>query len=63
MVLIRDPKLVKQMAVKDFDYFMDHRVIITEDIDPMFGKALVSLKGQKWKGNLKSSYYFKMCIL
>lgn len=40
---------MKQLAVKDFEYFTDHRVIITEEIDPMFGKSLVSLKGQKWK--------------
>lgn len=51
VVLIRDPKLIKHLAVKDFEYFMDHRVVITEDIDPLFGKSLVSLKGQKWKGN------------
>lgn len=46
---MRDPEIVKQLTVKDFDYFMDHRAIFTEDTDPMFGKALGSLKGQKWK--------------
>lgn len=50
--LVRDPQLIKQMAVKDFDYFMDHRVIISEDVDALFGKALISLTGQKWKGTL-----------
>lgn len=50
VVGIRDPKIVKQLAVKDFDYFSDHRVIITEDIDPWFGKILISLQGQRWKG-------------
>ncbi|CRL06050.1 CLUMA_CG019295, isoform A [Clunio marinus] len=25
VLFLRDPKIVKQMAVKDFDYFMDHR--------------------------------------
>lgn len=48
--MIRDPKLIKLLAVKEIDHFTDHRVVITEDIDPMFGKALISLKGQKWKG-------------
>ena len=28
---------------------MDHRVLITEEVDPLFGKNLVSLSGQKWK--------------
>ena len=48
--IVRDPQLIKQLTVKDFDSFSDHRVFITEDIDVLFGKALISLKGQKWKG-------------
>lgn len=48
--MVRDPKLIKQLAVKDFDYFMDHRTLINEDMDPLFGKALFSIKGQKWRG-------------
>jgi hypothetical protein len=38
------------MAVKDFDYFMDHRSVITEDIDPIIGNLLTAMTGQKWKG-------------
>ncbi|XP_070502406.1 probable cytochrome P450 9f2 [Chironomus tepperi] len=49
VVLIRDPQIIKQLTIKDFDHFMDHRVLITEDIDPLFGKNLVSLTGDKWK--------------
>lgn len=49
VVLLRDPKMIKHLTVKDFDNFMDHRVLMTEDIDPLFGKNLVSLSGQKWK--------------
>lgn len=49
---IRDPKLVKKLAVKDFDNFLDHRVFIDEDADKMFGKSLVSLQGQKWRGKV-----------
>lgn len=49
IVFLKDPKLIKRLAVKDFDYFMDHRSIITEDADPMFGKTLVALQGQKWR--------------
>nr|ARO50431.1 cytochrome P450 [Chironomus tentans] len=47
--IVRDPQLIKQLTVKDFDSFSDHRVFITEDIDVLFGKALISLQGQKWK--------------
>lgn len=49
VVSIMDPKLVKLLTVKDFEYFQDHRVVITEDIDPMFGKLLTAMTGQKWK--------------
>lgn len=56
VVMIRDPKLIKLLAVKEIDHFMDHRVVITEEIDPMFGKALLSLKGQKWKGEKTISF-------
>lgn len=40
VALIRDPKIAKLLAVKDFDHFMDHRSVISEDVDPMFGKIL-----------------------
>lgn len=45
--LIRDPKLLKKLAVKDFDYFMDHRKFID---DPLLGRGLFLLTGQEWKG-------------
>jgi hypothetical protein len=48
--VIYDPKIVKQLTVKDFDSFQDHRVMLTEDIDPIMGNMLTSLTGQKWKG-------------
>lgn len=47
--LIRDPELIKQMAVKDFDHFLDHRVNLEEDQDPLFGRNLFALKGQRWR--------------
>lgn len=47
--MIRDPEIVKMLAIKDFDFFSDHRVIIDEHSDPLFGKSLFSLKGQKWR--------------
>ncbi|XP_059611831.1 uncharacterized protein LOC132258517 [Phlebotomus argentipes] len=47
--LLRDPKMIKQMAVKDFDHFLDHRLNLEEKHDPLFGRNLLSLKGQKWR--------------
>lgn len=49
VLMIRDPEMIKNICVKNFNHFTDHTTIITEDIEPLFGKNLVSLKGKKWK--------------
>ncbi|XP_055699431.1 uncharacterized protein LOC129799506 [Phlebotomus papatasi] len=49
LFLVRDPELIKQIAVKDFDHFLDHRLNLDETHDPLFGRNLLSLKGQRWK--------------
>lgn len=48
-IMIKDLDLVKRITVKDFEYFLDHRVFIDEKLDPFFGRNLFSLKGQEWK--------------
>lgn len=48
-LVIRDPELIKQITIKDFDHFMDHRGVIPDEGEPIFKKNLISLKGQKWK--------------
>ncbi|XP_063916556.1 cytochrome P450 9e2-like [Zophobas morio] len=47
-LLLKDPDLIKQITVKDFDHFLDHRNFIPEDCDPLWGKNLVALSGKKW---------------
>ncbi|KAJ6633344.1 Cytochrome P450 9e2 [Pseudolycoriella hygida] len=47
--IVRDPKLLKKLTVKDFDSFPDHRMFLSEEADPLFGRALFSLQGQKWR--------------
>lgn len=47
--MIRDPELIKKLAIKEFDHFQDHKSVIGGDVDPMMGSTLISLKGQKWK--------------
>ncbi|XP_069676321.1 cytochrome P450 9e2-like [Periplaneta americana] len=49
IVLLRDPDLIKTVTVKDFDNFTDHRAIVTEDSDPLWGKGIFNLQGQQWK--------------
>lgn len=34
--LIRDPEILKHLAVKEFDSFPEHRSVIDEEIDPVF---------------------------
>lgn len=49
VVMLRDPELIKAIAVKDFEYFMDHRSILPEDGEPVWSRGLFSLKGQRWR--------------
>lgn len=48
-LVLNDVDLIKQITIKDFNYFTDRRIFVTEKIDPLFGKSLFSLTGQKWK--------------
>lgn len=48
-LMLRDLDLIKKITVKDFDHFMDRTVQVTEDVEPIFGKNLASLTGQKWR--------------
>uniref|UniRef100_A0A6E8W4G3 Cytochrome P450 n=1 Tax=Anopheles coluzzii TaxID=1518534 RepID=A0A6E8W4G3_ANOCL len=53
-VLLRDPDCVKQIGVKDFDYFTDHTPFLPNESDigqsdNMFLNSLFMLRGQKWR--------------
>lgn len=47
MLLLREPELVKQICIKDFDTFSEHRTIVTDDADPLWSKNLFALKGMQ----------------
>ncbi|KAF5308069.1 hypothetical protein FQR65_LT06444 [Abscondita terminalis] len=48
-LMIRDPDLLKQIFVKDFEVFPDHRPFIESDVDPVWSKNLFAMPGdQKW---------------
>ncbi|XP_066251298.1 cytochrome P450 9e2-like [Euwallacea similis] len=50
LFLVRDPELIKQLAIKDFDHFTDHQgFAISEDVEPLWSKNLFSLQGHRWK--------------
>ena len=51
---LRDPEVIKQIAIKDFDHFVNHRSIFTDDDDTdhstnLFGASLFLMKDGKWK--------------
>ncbi|XP_036143624.1 cytochrome P450 9e2-like isoform X2 [Monomorium pharaonis] len=48
-VLLRDPKLIKEIMVRDFEHFPDHRPVFDESVDPLFSKSLSALRGDRWR--------------
>lgn len=46
---IRDLDLIKQVTVKDFDYFIDHSVLVSREADNFMGANLLALKGNEWR--------------
>nr|XP_012230874.1 PREDICTED: cytochrome P450 9e2-like [Linepithema humile] len=48
-ILLRDPELIKDIMVKDFEHFPDHRSFVDEEVDPLFAKNIFALRGDRWK--------------
>lgn len=46
IVQIRDIALIKKIAVKDFEHFLDHNTIVKEEYDSIFGRNVFSLRGK-----------------
>nr|XP_034180232.1 cytochrome P450 9e2-like [Osmia lignaria] len=49
ITVLRDPELIKTVTIKYFDHFPDHRSFVTEEMDPIFGKNVFSLTGDRWR--------------
>lgn len=47
--MIRDVELIKQIAIKDFDYFVNHSFYVDDNHDPFFGRSLFVLRDQRWR--------------
>jgi hypothetical protein len=43
--MVCDPEMIKCITTKDAEYFLEHRSTISEDVDPIVGRGLVSLEG------------------
>lgn len=50
---INDPKIAKIIAIKDFDHFVDRRTLVDENVDKLFGKSILNMKGERWRGEYK----------
>jgi len=48
-VLVRDPELIRDIMVKDFEYFPDHQNIFDESLEPLLDKNIFSLRGDRWR--------------
>uniref|UniRef100_A0A6P7H0G8 Cytochrome P450 9e2-like n=1 Tax=Diabrotica virgifera virgifera TaxID=50390 RepID=A0A6P7H0G8_DIAVI len=49
VLMIKDPKLLKQITVKEFDHFANHKAVIPEGADSLWSNNLLSLKDERWK--------------
>jgi cytochrome P450 len=47
--LVRDPELVKNILVKDFQNFMDRQISTDEKTDPLWANTMFMMKGQRWR--------------
>lgn len=46
---MRDAGVLKQITVKDYEYFQDHRPFVDEKSDILFGNCLLMMQGPKWR--------------
>ncbi|XP_018336207.1 cytochrome P450 9e2-like [Agrilus planipennis] len=50
ILIIRDPELIRKIAIKDFDVFPGHNAIASDDVDPLLSKNLFSIQDtQRWR--------------
>ncbi|XP_060802800.1 probable cytochrome P450 9f2 [Amyelois transitella] len=47
-IMVRDPELIKQITVKDFDHFVDHKDFFS-DFAPLMKASILSMTGDKWR--------------
>lgn len=49
VLVIRDPDLIKQVLVKEFDTFPEHTEILPPGLDDIWSNSLFASKGEKWR--------------
>jgi len=48
-LVIRDVELIKSITLKHFDNFMDHHGFVSEDQEPLLGRNVFILRGERWR--------------
>ncbi|GLH10658.1 Cytochrome P450 9e2 [Gryllus bimaculatus] len=56
VVFVRDPEVIKKLAVKDFDHFVDHQTLLTEKLDPLMAKNLFALRVKVYEADMKDFF-------
>ncbi|XP_044758961.1 uncharacterized protein LOC123316796 [Coccinella septempunctata] len=54
ILVVKSPELIKQICVKDFDHFLNHKVLLPDGVEDLLSKNLLMLKDQEWK-NMRST--------
>lgn len=54
--ILRDPELIKQILVKDFEYFRDRGSVVFDKHDAL-ERHLFSSPGDLWKGKFRQNHY------
>lgn len=47
-LLIKDPEMIKQLTVKEFDTFHDRRSFAPEETNPLWTKNLSAMTGKRY---------------
>lgn len=49
LYLLRDPELIKQVTIKNYEHFLNHRIDVGEKTDSLLANTLIFMKNQRWK--------------
>lgn len=49
VLIVKSTELIKQICVKDFDHFLNHKVLLPDGVEELLSKNLLQLKDQTWK--------------
>lgn len=47
--LVKDLDLIRDITVKDYDYFLNHYFRMDKSLDPLLGRTLFSMSNQPWR--------------